>query len=83
MVYEALKNNFTMVKPGGAFYFFPGAPGGDADGFVDKVIEHKVFIIPGNVFSQRNTHFRISFAVDEEKLKRAIDILNEIVIKYY
>ncbi len=77
-VYDGLKENFTITKPTGAFYIFPEAPQQNADEFVNRAIERKVFIIPGNVFSERNTHFRISFAVPNEKLLKAIDILNEL-----
>ncbi len=31
-----------------------------------------------NVFHLRNSHFRLAFAVSEEKLGRAIEILNEL-----
>ena len=78
LVYEGLKEQFTMSRSWGAFYLFPEAPGGDADAFVKKAIDHKVFVIPGRVFSERNTHIRLSVAADEEKLKRGIEILNEI-----
>lgn len=78
LVYNALKDRFRLTKPGGAFFIFPEAPGADADIFVEHAIERKVFIIPGKVFSERNSHFRISFAVPEEKLRKGIEILNEL-----
>jgi len=64
-----------LVKPGGAFYAFPPAPNGDADAFVARAIENNVLIIPGNVFSTRNTHFRISYATTDEKLAQGLEIL--------
>ncbi len=67
-----------VVKPSGAFYIFPEAPGGDGTAFVAKAIENNVLIIPGSVFSARNTHFRISFAAPDETLKRGVDVLNRI-----
>ena len=82
LVYNSLKENFTITKPTGAFYIFPEAPNQNADEFVNRAIEKKVFIIPGNVFSERNTHFRISFAVPNEKLLKALDILNELAQNY-
>ncbi len=78
LVYNGLKEHFKIIKPNGAFYFFPEAPHQNAEEFVDRAIKRKVFIIPGNVFSEKNTHFRISFAVPNEKLLKAIDILNEL-----
>ena len=66
MVYEGLRGRFELVKPEGAFYIFPKAPGGlSASEFVTRAIENNVLVIPGNVFSERDTHFRISFATTE------------------
>jgi len=78
LVYNGLKDRFQINKPGGAFFIFPEAPGRNADAFVKRAIERNLFIIPGNVFSERNTHFRVSFAVGEDKLRKAIAILNEL-----
>ena len=75
MVVEKLGEKFGMVTPGGAFYAFVPAPGGNATDFVTKAIENNVLIIPGNVFSSRDTHFRISYATTDEKLAEGLDIL--------
>lgn len=75
IVYEGLKQSFNIVKPGGAFYIFPEAPGGDGTEFVTRAIENNVLIIPGNVFSERGTHFRISFAAPDKTLEQGIDVL--------
>ena len=79
IVYEGLKDKFNVVKPSGAFYIFPEAPGLDGDRFVAKAIENNVLIIPGSVFSERKTHFRISFATGDEVLKRGVDVLNRLL----
>ncbi len=78
IIYNGLKDRFNVVKPGGAFYIFPEAPGGDGDAFVKKAIENDVLIIPGGVFSERKTHFRISFAAADETLERGVEILNRL-----
>jgi aspartate/methionine/tyrosine aminotransferase len=79
IVYEGLKSNFELVKPAGAFYIFPKAPAGrTASDFVARAIENNVLIIPGNVFSERDTHFRISYATTDEKLKQGVHILNRL-----
>ena len=75
MVQAALGERFGLVRPGGAFYAFLPAPGGDATAFVTRAIENNVLIIPGNVFSTRDTHFRISYATSDEKLQQGLDIL--------
>lgn len=77
-VYNELKDHFTMVKPDGAFYFFPQAPENDAESFVKRALERELLIIPGNVFSEKNTHFRISFSASDHTLKRGMEILKEL-----
>jgi aspartate aminotransferase/aminotransferase len=78
MVAEALGETFGLVRPQGAFYAFVPAPGGDATAFVTRAIEHNVLIIPGNVFSEQDTHFRISYATTDEKLKAGLEILRKL-----
>ena len=75
MVFEALGTKFGLIKPGGAFYAFVPAPGGSATEFVTRAIDNNVLIIPGNVFSAKDTHFRISYATDEASLARGLDVL--------
>jgi aspartate aminotransferase/aminotransferase len=75
MVFAALGESFGLVKPEGAFYAFVPAPGGNATEFVKKAIENNVLIIPGNVFSDRDTHFRLSYATTDEKIREGLDIL--------
>ena len=78
MVVDALGEKFGTVTPGGAFYAFVPAPGGDATEFVKKAIDNNVLIIPGNVFSSRDTHFRISYATADDKLAEGLDILTSL-----
>jgi aspartate aminotransferase/aminotransferase len=78
MVYEVLGPAMGLIKPGGAFYAFVPAPGGDAEKFVARAIANNVLIIPGNVFSPRNTHFRLSYATSDEKLAQGLEILAKL-----
>src|SRR5207248_5458509 len=80
LVHDRLSKKFQIVKPAGAFYTFPASPKGtSATDFVTKAIEHNVLIIPGNVFSERDTHFRVSYATSDEKLAQGCEILNSLV----
>jgi len=79
IVYEGLKEKYRVQKPLGAFYIFPEVPGGNGEALVERAIQKNLFIIPGSVFSKRNTHVRISFAASEEMLFRGIEVLNQIV----
>ena len=78
MVYEGLKDRFSVTRPDGAFYVFPQAPGGNGDEFVTKAIKNNLLIIPGSVFSEKATHFRISFAASDETIEKGLEILNSI-----
>jgi aspartate/methionine/tyrosine aminotransferase len=78
MVVAALGDDFDLAFPEGAFYAFPRAPWGTASEFVAEAIRHNLLIIPGNVFSRRDTHFRISYAVDDATLKRGLDVLRSL-----
>jgi aspartate/methionine/tyrosine aminotransferase len=78
LVYEGLRGKFNLQKPQGAFYAFVEAPGGDGDGFCRRAIENRVLIIPGGVFSERKSHFRLSFAAKDETIEEGIGILNSL-----
>lgn len=78
IVYNGLKDTFPVTKPGGAFYIFPEAPGRDGDAFVRKAIDNNVLIIPGSVFSDEKTHFRISFAAQNAILRKGIEVLKQL-----
>ncbi len=75
LLYNGLKDKFELAKPQGAFYAFPKAPDGSASEFVKRAIQNNVLVIPGNVFSERDTHFRISFATTDEDIQRGVEIL--------
>ena len=73
-----MKDKFELTKPGGTFYAFVKAPNGRAEEFVKRAIANKLLIIPGNVFSERDTHFRISYATSNEKIQQGVEILNSL-----
>jgi aspartate/methionine/tyrosine aminotransferase len=80
-VVQGLGNVFEISEPGGAFYAFPKVPpklGMTATEFVAKAIERNCLVIPGNVFSSRDTHFRLSYATTDAKLEEGIRILREV-----
>ena len=74
----ALSSRYEFVKPKGAFYLFPEAPGGDGQKFVEKCIEHELLVVPGNVFSTSNSNFRISFAASMATLERGVEVLSQL-----
>jgi len=78
-VFSKLSRCFDIEKPGGAFYFFPGIRNGlDAEKFVEKCLARNLLVIPSGVFSEKHSHFRLSYAVKDEVLEEALDILIEL-----
>ncbi len=78
LICDGLKDKYDFAKPGGAFYLFPKAPWGTDIEFVEEAIRNNLLVIPGSIFSRRNTHFRISYAADDDTIRRGIDILNRL-----
>ena len=79
LMYNALKDNFEVGPADGAFYLFAKAPEGyDGDSFVETAINNNVLIIPGSVFSERNSHFRICYTVANDTLLKGAEILCEL-----
>jgi aspartate aminotransferase len=60
--------------PQGAFYAMPEVP----EGWVDAVVDRGVVVVPGEAFGEGGAgHARISYAVDVETLKEAIEVMGE------
>ncbi len=79
LVLEAFKDVTPVEHPGGAFYAFVEVPQRlnlTASAFVEKAIDKNVLIIPGKVFSRRDTHFRLSYAVTDKTLQSGLEILS-------
>jgi len=78
LIVNGLKDSYDLAHPAGAFYLFPKAPWGTGSAFVTEAINNNLLIIPGNTFSKRDSHFRISYAASENTLQRGIDILQRL-----
>lgn len=82
LVMEMLGDVTKVVQPAGAFYAFPEVPehmGLSATEFFEQAAEAGVLVIPGSVFSERDTHFRISFAVSDAKLRAGLERLRSLL----
>jgi len=81
MVVDRLSGTYELTKPSGAFYAFPKVPehlGLTGTQFVEKAVERGLLVIPGSVFSNRDTHLRLSYACDENMLSTGLDMLLEL-----
>jgi aspartate/methionine/tyrosine aminotransferase len=81
LVFDGLKDRFETEKPGGAFYIFPKVPWGTGQEFVTEAIRHNLLSIPGNAFSRRDSHFRLSYAASDQVLERGLEILNGLAAR--
>jgi aspartate aminotransferase len=71
-----LRNRFVLAPPDGAFYLWVKAPAGlTGDQFVERAIANNCLIIPGSVFSERASHFRICYTVPDAKLQQGAELL--------
>jgi aspartate aminotransferase/aminotransferase len=80
LVCRELERGFSFVPPAGGFYVYPRIPPGyaSATAFVEAAIRRNVLVIPGEAFSRQDTHFRISFAAPDDKIRAGCAILREL-----
>ncbi len=80
LVCRELEGAFDFIRPSGGFYVFPKAPQRflTATAFVEEAISRNVLIIAGEVFSERDTHFRISYAVTDENIRKGCEVLRSL-----
>lgn len=78
-IYEALREmGLEVEKPKGAFYIFPKV--GDGVDFSMKLMKRNVITVPGSAFGKNaNDRVRISYATNLENLKKAVEIMREVV----
>lgn len=75
---DELSRDYEIARPGGAFYLFPKLPWGHGDDFLSAAIAENLLVIPGKIFSHRDSHFRISYAVDDRTLQRGAETLRRL-----
>ena len=81
-VAEALDGLYELASPDGAFYAFPKVPARfeSASALVAAAVQENLLVIPGNVFSRRDTHIRLSYAVDDRTLDRGLEVLRRLAV---
>ena len=70
---------YEVEKPAGAFYIFPKVPWGNDMEFVETAIRNRLLVIPGSVFSERDTHFRIAYPASDATIEQGIDVLRKLI----
>jgi len=71
---------YECAEPGGAFYLFPRVPAKypHSQAFVEEAIKHRMLLVPGHVFSTRDTHFRICYAAPDETLAEGLKVFEAL-----
>ena len=71
---------YQVVTPGGAFYLFPASPIADDVAFVRAAQAERLLLVPGSGFG-RAGYFRISLAVSEDVIERALPVFQRVLEK--
>ena len=74
-------SGYDFIKPEGAFYLFPKSPIEDDVAFVSALQEEKILVVPGTGFGGPG-HFRISYCVSDEVIKRSLPGFERVMKKY-
>ena len=72
---------YSVVKPQGAFYFFPESPVEDDAAFVAELQEWNVLAVPGRGFGMPG-YFRISYCVEDRVLEEAMEGLAQAARRF-
>jgi aspartate/methionine/tyrosine aminotransferase len=79
---SGIRDVYDVQTPGGAFYAFPKVPQGTATEFIGRAVkEESLLVIPGGIFSGRDTHFRVSYAASDATIDRGIAALRRLAAK--
>jgi aspartate aminotransferase len=65
------KMGYEFTRPGGAFYVFPKAPGGDDVAFVQRALQERVLVVPGSGFGTPGW-FRVAYCVADREIEGAL-----------
>lgn len=79
---SALKEmDLPCVEPKGAFYAFPMVPAESSEAFAEGLLKkHRVAVVPGSAFGKSGEgHIRISYAVEMETLREAVERLQKYI----
>lgn len=81
-LYENLtKLGFSIVKPQGAFYFFPKALIPDDIEFVRRAVKHNILLVPGSGFSCPG-YFRLSYCVSMDTIINSMPAFEQLAKEF-
>ena len=72
---------YEVATPGGAFYLFVKAPGGDANAFAEKAKLRDLIVVPGDSFGCPG-YLRLCYCGSPEKIEKSLPIFRELMTEY-
>lgn len=79
---ELLEGVLRFQRSQGGFYLFAELPAGlSGTQFTDLALERRVVVFPGSPFSGRDTHVRLSYCGDTQRLVEACGVLRGMLTK--
>ncbi len=82
LLYPALVSyGYECVKPMGAFYLFPKAPGGDDVAFINHLKKFDILAVPGSGFGAPG-YFRIAYCVKESIIEKSLSGFKSAIESY-
>ncbi len=73
---------FDVVKPQGAFYFFPKCPIPDDVAFIQSAVKYNLLLVPGSGFGQPG-YFRIAYCVSDDVIRNSFPAFTELAQEYH
>ena len=82
LLYESLISyGYRLNKPGGAFYMFPQAPGGDDVAFCQAMAKKRVLVVPGSGFGTPG-FFRLSYSVQDHVVEGSLPAFESAIREF-
>ena len=72
---------FEVVKPQGAFYFFPKSPIPDDVAFIQSAVKYNLLLVPGSGFGAPG-YFRIAYCVSDETIVNSFPAFTKLAEEY-
>ncbi len=72
---------FQVVKPQGAFYFFPKSPIPDDVAFIQSAVKYNLLLVPGSGFGAPG-YFRIAYCVSEKTILNSFPAFTKLAEEY-
>lgn len=72
---------FDVVKPQGAFYFFPKSPIPDDVAFIQAAVKYNLLLVPGSGFGQPG-YFRIAYCVSDDTIKNSFPAFTKLAQEF-